>query len=201
MFDCHYQPSIGNIAKYSVYFFVDILHVCLFVFNHFSFCLLSNTIYMEMSLRFFNARSLKSFQKAAHHLVFSVESFFWVISPISSLSRTNVAAIFCAAHLCNTRKALQLHHQFLGNNVCCRSWICFGGFSEWESDPGWTSSVKVNRGYVASRRSSQPISHFSNCVCRHLCLRRFSNWVKALNDFQTRITKSVMPLNCFATCC
>lgn len=48
--------------------------------------------------------------------VYCVESFFWVMSAISSLSCTDAVAIFIAAHLC---QALQLHHKSLGNNMCC----------------------------------------------------------------------------------
>ncbi len=197
---CKCLIVIINLLQVTIEMFCQVQHplfTFLLIFCNFFFFIISHFVYYQTQYIwkwichcFFNASSLKSFQKAAHHLV-----FFWVISPISSLSHTNVAAIFSAAYLCN---ALQLHHNFLGNSVCCS-----GGYFLNESQI-WAGRWELKlTGYVASRGSSQPISHLRNCMCRHLCLKHFYNRVKAPNDFQTlkRITKSALPVNCFATCC
>lgn len=67
--------------------------------------------YMEMNMSlFFNTSSLNLFQISTF-FCFGVESFTHQQSVI------NVAAMFCAAYLCKTSKALQLHHKFLGK-IC-----------------------------------------------------------------------------------
>lgn len=200
MFDCHYKPSTGRnlnalpSTTSSVYFFVDILHF-FFIISNLVYCQTQYIWKLICHFVFFSASSLKSFQKAAHHLVSSPcflcgEFLLGDFTHQQSVTYKCCCCILCCLslqHLWSFAVASQLPWQ----QRLLQSWICFGGFSEWESDPGWTLSAKVHRGYVASRGSNQPVSHLSNCVCRHLCLKRFSNRVKAPNGFHTlKITKS-----------